>query len=195
MVHLEPGQFVFGRKELAMELGTTERKIRTAIDLLKKAKKVTIKSTNKFSIGTIVEWKLFHSAEIPNDQQTDQHLPTNDQQTTTNKKDKIDKKVKYMDFVLLKPTEYDTLLSLIGLDGLTDYIERVNDYIGSKGKQYKSHYHTIRAWWRKDQKDKKPEDDTPQERPKPELTVEEAKKLYKDYIIPHKEERERREAK
>ena len=36
-----------------------------------------------------------------------------------------------------------------------NWIERLNNYIGSKGKKYKSHYHTILAWDRKAQ-EKKP---------------------------------------
>ena len=31
-----------------------------------------------------------------------------------------------------------------------DFIERLNNYIGSTGKRYKSHYHTILNWYRKD---------------------------------------------
>jgi len=39
----------------------------------------------------------------------------------------------------------------------TDYIERLDNYIGSKGKKYKSHYHTILSWVRKDEAQRKPE--------------------------------------
>jgi hypothetical protein len=35
-------------------------------------------------------------------------------------------------------------------------IEDLNNYIGSKGKQYKSHYHTILNWKRMDEKRQQP---------------------------------------
>ena len=36
VVHLMPGQFIFGRKKAAEETGLTEREIRTIIDFLRK---------------------------------------------------------------------------------------------------------------------------------------------------------------
>ena len=35
-----------------------------------------------------------------------------------------------------------------------DYIERLSEYLASKGKKYKSHYATILSWSRKDDKEK-----------------------------------------
>jgi hypothetical protein len=33
------------------------------------------------------------------------------------------------------------------LDKVKDIISRMNDYVGSKGDKYKSHYHTILSWF------------------------------------------------
>lgn len=81
-VDLEPGQLIFGRKKAANELTTTERKIRTCVEFLVKSKKVTIKTTNRFSIISIVDWHTYNSDKIEDDQQDDQQLtnkrPTND---------------------------------------------------------------------------------------------------------------------
>jgi len=57
-------------------------------------------------------------------------------------------KKKYLDFVLLTDEEYRKLKELMG-NRINDYLEQLNDYIGSKGKRYKSHYHTLRAWHRR----------------------------------------------
>ena len=59
---------------------------------------------------------------------------------------------RYGDYVLLTPQEYEKLLD----KGMTPeerdrYIELLDNYIGSKGKKYKSHYHTILNWYRRDQ--------------------------------------------
>jgi hypothetical protein len=91
-IHLMPGEFIFGRMKVAEELDITERSVRTCIELLKKLQNVTIKTTNKFSIVSVVNWESYQGEEINNDHQNDQQLtnkrPTTDQQLTTNKNDK-----------------------------------------------------------------------------------------------------------
>jgi len=59
-------------------------------------------------------------------------------------------KTKYLDFVLLTQEEYDKLVAEFGVESAQERIARLNDYIGSKGVKYKSHYHTILTWARKD---------------------------------------------
>ena len=76
--HIMPGQVVCGRKQLAEELGLGEQTIRTALNHLKSTNEVAIKSTNKFSIVTIVNWAkyqcLVQDANQQNDQQDGQQL-------------------------------------------------------------------------------------------------------------------------
>jgi hypothetical protein len=73
-VKLLPGQFVFGRNKAAEDLKTTVSKIRTCIKNLKKMKNVTIESTNKYSILTVVNWRIYQGHENENDQQLDQQI-------------------------------------------------------------------------------------------------------------------------
>ena len=90
-VTLQPGQFVFGRRMAADELGMTEQEIRTIIGLAKKVNFSTNKSTNKFSIITIINWHIYQCQDA-DCQPTDQ--PTTNQQLTTNKNVKNEKKEK-----------------------------------------------------------------------------------------------------
>jgi len=89
IVELEPGQLVIGRISLARELGTTERKIRTALDLLQKCNFLTVKATNKFSIISIINWYIYQVNHFSSGQQIDQEAtsrrPADAQQVTTNK--------------------------------------------------------------------------------------------------------------
>lgn len=55
--------------------------------------------------------------------------------------------------VQLSTNEYDKLVADIGQVKLTELIESLNDYMGSTGKTYKSHYHTLKSWHRKDKKE------------------------------------------
>lgn len=59
-------------------------------------------------------------------------------------------KNKYMDFVLLTKEENNKLIEKFGEIETTERIIALNDYIGAKDVKYKSHYHTILMWSRKD---------------------------------------------
>ena len=82
VVHLMPGQFIFGRQKAAEELETTEQKVRTNLAFLAAQQNVTIKSTNKFSIITVINWDRYQVDDIGH-QPSNQ--PTVNQQLTTNK--------------------------------------------------------------------------------------------------------------
>lgn len=59
--------------------------------------------------------------------------------------------VRHLEFVLLKPDEFKKLQEKLGpLVG--EYLERLNGWLGQTGAhaKYKSHYHTILNWYRKD---------------------------------------------
>lgn len=66
------------------------------------------------------------------------------------KKEKIIKE-KFHDFVFLTEIEHRTLNEKYGKTRTDEFIARLNNYIGSKGTKYKSHYHTILNWINKDQ--------------------------------------------
>lgn len=80
---------------------------------------------------------------------TDECLTVTDTNTVTKeiKKENIkEKKLKFWDFVLLTQNEHTKLLVDLWEKILEQTIENLNNYIWSRGKKYKSHYHTIRAW-------------------------------------------------
>lgn len=64
----------------------------------------------------------------------------------------IEEKIKHLDAVMLTALEYEKLVSKFGEAGCAEKIARLNNYIMSKGKRYKSHYHTILNWSEKDPK-------------------------------------------
>ena len=69
---------------------------------------------------------------------------------SNHKSETNNKKKRYMDSVLLTLEEYGKLIDKFGEDKTKDYIENLNNYVGSKGKKYKSHYYTILSWSKKD---------------------------------------------
>lgn len=60
------------------------------------------------------------------------------------------KKSKFQEYVLLSKNQYDKLVEDYGSGLTNEFISKLNDYIGSKGKKYRSHYHTIKVWMRQE---------------------------------------------
>ena len=85
---LEPGQLIFGRKKCAIETGISEQTVRTCLQALKSTSNITIKSTNRFSIISIINWDSYQVNEYEINQQKDQQItnnqPATNQQLTTN---------------------------------------------------------------------------------------------------------------
>jgi hypothetical protein len=75
-IHLKPGQLVFGRRKAAKDLGIGEQQTRTRLGFLKTAGNLTIKTTNKFSIITIVNWDTYQGEDQENNQQNNQRVTT-----------------------------------------------------------------------------------------------------------------------
>lgn len=96
-IEILPGQFVSGRDAMSLETGIGEQSIRTCINRLKSTNELTSKSTNKYTIFTIISWKKYQLDEDSN-QQINQQLtssqPATNQQLTTNKNVKNVKNVK-----------------------------------------------------------------------------------------------------
>lgn len=63
--------------------------------------------------------------------------------------EELNKKEKFLEFVFLTDDEHMKLVQTYGPSKVDDMIQNLNNYIGSKGKKYKSHYHTLLAWERK----------------------------------------------
>lgn len=142
-VNLLPGQFVFGRKQAAYELCQSEQSIRTHLKFLQKVERnITIQTTNKFSIISIINWDAYQGDNDGINHQGNQ-LPT------TNKNIK---KERYGDFVTLTKEEHAKLVNQFGEKGTQDRLAILNSAIGSKGYKYKSHYHTILSWERRHEK-------------------------------------------
>lgn len=90
-IELYPGQLVFGRKAAAMELQTTEQRIRTTLKTLKNMDFLTIKPTNKFSIISIINWDTYQSEQPAANQQVNQ--PSTSNQPAPNHKQECKKEI------------------------------------------------------------------------------------------------------
>lgn len=93
-VNLKPGELIASYGSLANKLKMGVQQIRTAIDKLKLTGEITVKSTNRFSVITIVNWDKFQSNfqnatskktnRLTNKQQSTNKQVTNKQQQMNN---------------------------------------------------------------------------------------------------------------
>lgn len=80
---LNPGDAIIGVKRLADELGFSVQQVRTALKKLESTKEISLKSTNRFTVATVVNWEFYQLQDgLPtNEQQTDNNPLTNEQQS------------------------------------------------------------------------------------------------------------------
>ena len=116
MVHLKPGQFIYGRKAASEELKIPESTTNNYIHQLQRMGNLNIKSNNKYSVITIKNWRFYQGMDSKSKQQNGQQMnnkrTTNEQQMNTNNNVKNVKKVK---------NDYS---SLNHRDGLSEVIRR-----------------------------------------------------------------------
>ncbi len=150
-VHLEPGQFIFGRFAVARDLGANPVTTYKRLLKLKKFKNVTTQNKVHYTLVAVKNWDLYQNTEtaLPPKVSPKYHP------SITDKKDKNDKtKNIHGKFVHLTHGEYAKLTERFGKEDADRRIRDLDDGIGSKGYKYKSHYHTILVWANREAKQK-----------------------------------------
>lgn len=84
LVSIEEGQFIFGRKDAANELGVNENTLYKDMKNLEKLKMCNIKSNNKFSIVTIEKWSFYQDIDENNNSKNNNNVTTTEQQNNNN---------------------------------------------------------------------------------------------------------------
>ena len=157
-IELKAGELITGRDELAKKCNITSSKVERILKRLKIEQQIEQQTCSKGRLITIQNWKQYQIPEQQNEQQVNNERTTSEQRANTNKNDKnvkndkrkYKRKKNYGEFknVLLSDDEMKKLK-----DKFIDYelrIEKLSNYIASKGVKYKSHYATILSWARND---------------------------------------------
>lgn len=154
-IDINRGQFVTGRFELSSALKQKDITTYKRLNKLKSLGLLELKSNNKNTLVTIVNYELYQSEEeniTTKEQQSNNKVTTKEQQSNTNKNnkneknDKNEKKNIYAEFVTMNENEYGKLINEYGEIQTRRMIETLNNYKGSTGKKYKSDYLAILNW-------------------------------------------------
>ena len=154
-VQVEPGQFVTGRFKAATELSMAPSTAWEYLKLLEDNKTINIKSNNKYSVVTIVNWGLYQSedekSDTKSDNTSDSKSTANQQQIDTYKNEKNVKNEKTLyagEFEELWESypnrkgkavaqkKFVKLREKFSLEELTRTVERYAKEVSGKDKQY-----------------------------------------------------------
>lgn len=157
-IDIDKGSFITSYNRLSLQTGLTLQQVRTSLHKLVMTGEITHESHTKYSVIKVNNYHLYQDSNKQNDKQTNKQVTnkqqTNNKQITTDKEKKKEikkeEKNKYEDAVFLTQEEHQKLVEKLGKTLTQEFIERLDEYIGSKGKQYKSHYKTILTWYRKE---------------------------------------------
>lgn len=93
-IMLQPGQLITGRKSIAEKLSINESKVRRILDSFENDQQIDRQRSNQKSLISLKNWELYQIFDQQSEQQMTSNRPTDDQQPTTNKKNKNVKKDK-----------------------------------------------------------------------------------------------------
>ena len=163
-IKIERGQFLTSKLQLQKRFSWTYRHVENFLKALQNDEMITYRTVNRYTIINIVNYERFQSKPEgiveQSEEQVDNRVITERKQGNTNKNvknEKNEEKRKVFDFIYLTEIEHNKLLKDYGLEVTDTYLHKLDDYIGVIGedvakKKYKSHYHVIKSWYRKDKK-------------------------------------------
>lgn len=159
-ISVKSGQFVTSLSKLSDELGMSKQVIRTALNKLIIDHNINTIVTRKQTLITVENWGKYQSDKKTGNTKTTQYQHDTQHDINTPNKNKNNKNInnnnKYIHPTLgtagnvyLTEEELEKLKERFPYDW-QDWIDRLSEYMASKGKRYKSHYMTILTWARKD---------------------------------------------
>jgi len=140
-VILQPGEFVFGLKISSKETGLSIQNIRTCLVFLKKCQNLTIKSTNKFSVITIINWATYQQIINETNKQSNTKVTSN-QQASNNIQEPKNKRTKEIKEILLP--EFDKFWSIYNKK--TDRKKCFNKFIKLKDSDREKIFQTLQTY-------------------------------------------------
>lgn len=162
-IEIKRGQLITSLQNIANDNGITIRQTRTAINDLQSTNNITVKTTNKYSIITVVNYDLYQTKEEKSTYRTTNKLSqtrqTNDMQDDNNiriKEIKNKRSVCVENTQSLTPTLSDIIAYGNSLGANSDYCERFyNHYesigwVNANGIKIKNWKLTLNNWYKKD---------------------------------------------
>lgn len=154
-ITLQPGQGLFKFNEMAKILGIPKSTLYRVIELFKSEKQIEKQSSPRNTLVTVVNWEKYQVNGKQNGKQMGNKWETDGKQMGNlhiNNKNLRNKEIKKVygtyQNVFLTDEEFQKLKA--EFPDWQERIDRLSEYIESKGAKYKNHLATIRSWARRD---------------------------------------------
>ena len=154
-ITLQPGQGLFKMRQVAKILGVSHSKLNRTITLFKSETQIETQTSPRNTLITVVNWAKYQVRETQNGTQAEHKRNTSGTQAEhlpINNKNLRNKEIKNVygtyQNVFLTDEEFQKLKA--EFPDWQERIDRLSEYIESKGAKYKSHLATIRSWARRD---------------------------------------------
>lgn len=127
-INIKRGQVITGRYSLSENTGISAQSIRTCLKKLKSTSEITIKSTNKYSIITIVKYNDYQNNEIKSTSKSTSKStndqPAINQQSTTTKEYKNIRNKEY----IVQPSAVSQIKKLTPIQEIVEYFFKVKGW-------------------------------------------------------------------
>lgn len=142
------GQLITGLHSLSKQTGLSIQEIRTSFTRLKSTNEITINSTNRFSIITLLQWEKYQSKDLEQQAEQQSIQQTINKQSTTNKNVKNEKNIR--NIYTLEKLRDGTITKILqeeytGVDIKLEVSKMIN-YMEAKGRVYKNYLAFARNW-------------------------------------------------
>lgn len=150
-VIIKPGQLLTGREELSKITGLSVMQVRYGLECLKVTSTISIKTTNKFSVITILKYSQYQSLNQQSNQPVTNKQPTSNQPVTTNNNvknveneetDKKDTPERHLNYLLEIPEKHiQEYIKEIGVnkDQILSKAKELHNYCSYKHKSYSNY--------------------------------------------------------
>jgi len=174
------GQLITGIHQLSFHTGISQQSLRTCLKRLERGNEISVKSTNKFSLITIVKYEDYQTTNKPANKQLTNKQQTTNKQLTTNNNVNNDNNVKNekesSSKEPLQQNDFNLKENLpipITIEMVRDYFKE-NKYLESEADKFFLHYSAagwktsggapitnwkqlaVSKWFKEDAKEKKP---------------------------------------
>lgn len=138
------GSLLTGRELLSKETGLSVMQVRTSLTKLKSTNEITINSTKK---GTEIQVVKYDEYQVVTNEVTNKQ-PTDNQQVTTNKNVKKEKKYREFAHLSLSQTDFEKLNKVYTKEQIDKTLNNIENF--RNNKKYKSLYLTALNWLDRD---------------------------------------------